>query len=343
MKKIISIIAVVAMLASMCTFTAFAQNTRTITLSASAEKANVGDSIEFLATLSTSNAVKAMGTKIAFDPNDLELGISAESAAVLDEYKDFVGTADFPTNDSVTEAILGRKSYVSDTYANTYATYGNKNLGNATIDYEEKDGLGRVAFGYAITSAKNALNKVDNMLVGGAVLKVKTTEQKQTTIKLIETNTTDGSNTKYDSIVNEVVINLNGFGEVVEPTIPTAEDLGLETDASQVAKITENVMTSNGWSINKALVFKSAIFAEADVVEYGTEITCEGRKGVLEIKNDKSGSVADAVKTFYAAVTSIRDINLDRTFTAKAYADVTVDGVTTRIYAETPASAVYGN
>jgi hypothetical protein len=128
-----------------------------------------------------------------------------------------------------------------------------------------------------------------------------------------------------------------------EPEGPTAETLGLFTDASQNFKITENVMTSNGWSINKALAFVSGIYADADVITFGTEITCEGYDNVLDIPAANTYEAATNVKGFVAAVTSIRNDNLTKTFTAKAYADVTVDGETTRIYAENAASAVYGN
>ncbi len=230
MKKIISLMTVVAMIVSMSSLTAFATNTRTVTLSTDVTTANVGDEIEALATLDTSNTVKTIGVKIAFDPNDLELGVSAESKAVAEEYADYIGTEDFPTIDDVTKTILGRASYVSDNYANTYAGYAStKNLGAATIDYQEKDGLGKVTFGYAISTAKNALNKIDNMIIGGVVLKVKTTAKKQTTIKLVEAANSDKDDTAYNTIVNEVVINLNGYvpgSDPVDPITVTEADNG---------------------------------------------------------------------------------------------------------------------
>lgn len=129
----------------------------------------------------------------------------------------------------------------------------------------------------------------------------------------------------------------------VEPEVPTAADLGLFTDASQNFKVTDKVMTSNGYSIEKALGFVSGIYADAAVVTYGTEITCEGFTKVLEIPAVNTYEAMENVKGFVAAVTSIRNDNLNKTFTAKAYADVTVGEETVRIYAEEAATAVYGN
>lgn len=149
----------------------------------------------------------------------------------------------------------------------------------------------------------------------------------------------------YNADFDEVeVVTVNGIITVAAPgpVVPTAEDLGLVTDA-QVARISENVMTNNGYAINKALVFKSAIYANAAVDACGTVITCEDRQGELVIPVKDSGEVDNNVKTFYAAVTSIRDINLDKTFTAKAYADVTVGESKARVYAEDAATAVYND
>jgi hypothetical protein len=137
---------------------------------------------------------------------------------------------------------------------------------------------------------------------------------------------------------NEITVVVKGG----EPTIPTAEDLGLHTDA-QVGRVATPVMTSNGYEINKALVFKSSIYADAAVDACGTVITCEDRNGELVIPVKDSGEVDGNVKTFYAAVTSIRDTNLDKAFTAKAYADVTVGDASAKVYAEEAATAVYGN
>lgn len=347
MKKIISLIAVVVMLASMFTVPAFAADVRTLTLATTDEdlKVNAGDEFDITVSVDTSNTIKTIGFKIAFDPNDIELGTSASADLVAEEYADFIGTEDFPTLDSACIAVNGYASYVDDGYISTYGGYAStKNLGAATVGFEEKDGLGKVGFGYAVTTAKNALNKIDNMVIGGAVLKVKTTEAKQTTITIVEASSSNKNNElAYSTIANEIVLNLNGYGEVVEPEVPTAADLGLFTDASQNFKVAEKVMTSNGYSIEKALGFVSGIYADAAVVTYGTEITCEGFDKVLEIPAVNTYEAMENVKGFVAAVTSIRNDNLNKTFTAKAYADVTVGEETVRIYAEEAATAVYGN
>lgn len=128
-----------------------------------------------------------------------------------------------------------------------------------------------------------------------------------------------------------------------EVTVPTAKDLGLFTDASQNFKVAEKVMTSNGYSINKALGFVSGIYADATAVTYGTEITCDGYAKVLDIPAANTYEAAENVKGFVAAVTSIRNENLNKVFTAKAYADVTVGEETVRVYAENVATAVYAN
>lgn len=128
-----------------------------------------------------------------------------------------------------------------------------------------------------------------------------------------------------------------------EPVVPTAEELGLFTDDKQVLKIAENVMTSNGYAIDKALAFVSGIYADADVITYGTEITCEGYAKVLDIPAVNTYEVSETVKGFVAAVTSIRNENLNKAFSAKAYADVTVGEETVRVYAEDVATAIYAN
>ena len=164
--------------------------------------------------VNTSNGISALQAKIVFNSNDIELGLSDESKAVIEEYEEYIGTEDFPTVDSLVAEVLGRNSYVSDIFANTYDRYPkNGQLGSATIGYEVKDGAGKVAFAYVISNAKTESNKIDNMLVGGVVLKVKTSEKKQTTIRIIESKWSDGLHTSLDFVTNEITLNLNGYGE----------------------------------------------------------------------------------------------------------------------------------
>jgi hypothetical protein len=139
-------------------------------------------------------------------------------------------------------------------------------------------------------------------------------------------------------------VTIKVIGEEEEEKAPTAADLGLFTDASQNFKVTTPVMTSNKYAIEKALGFVSGIYADAAVVKYGTEITCEGyEEKVLDIPAANTYDADANVKGFVAAVTSIRNENLNKTFTAKAYADVTVGEETIRIYADNAATAVYAN
>ncbi len=224
MKKILLTFSLVASILATSVVPAFAAGD--LTLTSTKDAANVGEEFVVTATMDTSNGVKTIGFKIAFDPNDFELGVSEESKALEAEYGEYIGTDDFPTLDSVTQAMLGRDSYVSDEYANTYAGYATtKNLGTATIGYEEKDGLGKIGFAYGVQNAKNALNKIDEMVLGGAVLKVKTTEKKEATVYIVEADWSDKNNTGYKCATNEIKIALNGY---------TGEQAGGSVDADPV-------------------------------------------------------------------------------------------------------------
>ncbi len=210
MKKIISIFMLTVVMFTMCTINVFAASG--LTLVTSTETAVVGDEVVLAATLDTSNGVKTVGFKIAFDPNDFELGTSAQADQIAEEYADYIGTPEYPTLDSVTLEAIGFASYVSDEYISTYSGYqSNKNLGNATIGFEEKDGAGKVGFAYAITTAKGNLNKIDNMMLGGAVLKVKTDAKKESTIKILEATFSGSDNATVNLTTNEVKIALNGY------------------------------------------------------------------------------------------------------------------------------------
>jgi len=213
MKKIISILTLTVIMFTLCTVNVFAASN--LTLSSSVSAAATGEEIILSTILDTSNGLKAVGFKITFDTNDFELGISTESKAAADAYADYIGTPEFPTLDDVTNTLLGRASYVDDAYYNAYNGYATtKKFDSATMGgYEAKDGVGYITFGYASEKAKNALNKQDSMSVGGAVLKVKTTEKKEATITLTSATYagTDGVDTPC--VTNEVKIALNGYGE----------------------------------------------------------------------------------------------------------------------------------
>ena len=198
MKKIISILTLMVIMFTVCTVNVFAATT--------------GEEVIFSVSLDTTNGTKTLGFKITFDPNDFELGTSTAADNAAEEYAEYIGTEAYPTLDAVTKELLGRASYVDDGYADTYAGYaGNKNLGTAEIGFEEKDGKGLIGFGYAVGTAKGALNKIDNMSVGGAVLKVKTTEKKEATILITEATYSGSDGVDTPCTANEVKIALNGY------------------------------------------------------------------------------------------------------------------------------------
>jgi len=345
LKRIISILTVVMLVVSMFSITAMAADPKTMTIALLADKANAGDEITVNAVLASTVEVKDMQVYIEFDPADFELGTSDAADDLYAEYGEYVGTEDYPTLDDLCKDQLGVASYVDTAYYDAYsALKDTKKWGSPAIGAEVKDGMMNVMFSYMKTGAISKLNNTNDLSVGGAVLKVATAEQKQSVISVKKSFTTyDTSGTKLNVVSEDVVVNLNGYGEVVEPEVPTAADLGLFTDATQNAKVTEKVMTSNGYSIEKALLFVSGINNDAAVVAYGTEITCEGFDKPLDIPCANYYAASETVKGFVAAVSSIRNTNLTKTFTARAYADVTVGEKTERIYATDAATAVYGN
>ena len=249
MKKIISVFALVACVAAMCVAPVYAAGG--LTLSSSAVTANKGDEIILSTTLDTTQGLKTLGLKIAFDLDDFELGVSDESKAIAAEYADYIGTPEYPTLDAVTMEAIGRASYVDDTYANTYASYAsNKNLGAATIDYEEKDGFGYVTFGYAIATAKGSLNKLTDMAVGGIVLNAKTADKKEAKITIEEATYSGADGVDTPCVSNEIAIALNGYGTDPKAEVAALEDGGdMYGMKTKVAKV-----TTNGAEVSKAKV-----------------------------------------------------------------------------------------
>lgn len=136
----------------------------------------------------------------------------------------------------------------------------------------------------------------------------------------------DTYNVEFDYITFEMVsgkITVESDAPVYTEKDP--EYHGLTTDATQVAKVLENVDVKNNngeeYKIKSAIAFVSAINADAEVVEYGTNIYCAGYDGkVLTIKANNPYDVTADIKGFVAAVSSIREANYGKTFTAKAYA-----------------------
>lgn len=211
MKKFLSMTLVVAMMA-VSSVTAFAAAEFTTTTSATT--ANAGDEVVISETLNTTNGVATMGIKFKFSLNDFELGTSDKADGYAVEYADLIGTPDFPTLDSVCETMDGVPSHVADAFITTHGSYADKQkyTGASTKGaYEEKDGYGYVTFAHANDSAKNALNKTDNYLVGAVVLKAKTTDKKEATIEVVEASYSGSNLVDTPVTCNSVTIALNGY------------------------------------------------------------------------------------------------------------------------------------
>ena len=112
---------------------------------------------------------------------------------------------------------------------------------------------------------------------------------------------------------------------IVDDKTPVEKN-GLFTDASQKLQITEPKMTSNGYAIDKALIFASSINATNDASEYGTAILREGfgeftadNEFLFKVKAENTYDVDTDTKGFLGAISSIREGNYGKTFSAKAY------------------------
>lgn len=147
----------------------------------------------------------------------------------------------------------------------------------------------------------------------------------------------DVYNADMDDVVFETV---NGV-ITVEADAP-ADPYELETNYVAAAKNIPVTSSQYGsYNVNTALIFGSSIkTGSADV--FGTKITLKDYEGEpLYIEASEAAKyVAGAGKTgFTAAVTSIREANLDKTFVAEAYA---VDANGEKVYGEA-AEAVFND
>lgn len=247
----------------------------------------------------------------------------------------------------ITEVNVGDSFYLYLTCATKTELFGfNLSIDTTAFEISEDDS----DFGYhSGAPVVNPNGIVNTMNVGGMASKNRAIEA-YVAVTAVAAGTYDITfNGAADGfLVGDAVscdpqtVTIKVIGEEEEEKAPTAAELGLFTD-DQVLKIAEDVMTNNGYSINKALAFVSGIYADAAVVTYGTEITCEGFTKVLDIPAVNTYDAAENVKGFVAAVTSIRNENINKAFTAKAYADVTVGEETVRVYAEDVATAIYAN
>lgn len=112
-----------------------------------------------------------------------------------------------------------------------------------------------------------------------------------------------------------------------EPEVPTAESIGLKTDDTQILRLKDvKVNNDNGesYTVNTALGFVSCVNKDANATDLYTQINLEGWAGApLDINAKNTTEIGDKIY-FVAAVTSIREANLNKAFSAKAFA--TVDG-----------------
>lgn len=342
MKKIISLLCVVAVLLStMACMTAFAEKSD-VDISVKLNKYEYSE--EFGAAL--------LYVDVVLDLPDLSAAVNAGNAFAAKWNGKLLQTMSWGLKYDAEKLIYGAGLGVdSNAVASaTETTAGTiKAVSDASTDYTKwyagGDAVWTLCFmvldqdyapEFEITVADTAAAIV-------TYVNAKNTVSNDSNTSVYKVSVTEATGNQYPlSTSSEAIASYNDTVNV-GPVIPTAADLGLFTDASQNFKVAEKVMTSNGYSIEKALGFVSGIYADAAVVTYGTEITCEGFDKVLEIPAVNTYEAMENVKGFVAAVTSIRNDNLNKTFTAKAYADVTVGEETVRIYAEEAATAVYGN
>lgn len=324
-SKVFSMLLTVALLATMFVVTASADvvtlSGQRIELTAPTGEINVGDKISIPITISNPLDIQGVNITITWDPTMLK----ADPTFKLGKYNCFTYPKANEDGVSIQDAM---KDVNVNEVANGKLVYGAA-AGYAFEGYETPLSAGTLNFTVLDAAAgKNVTVTVADAVTGttGAI------------VSGTYATYIDNSNVAFDAPVNATFKVAGG-----EPEVPTAADLGLFTDATQNAKVTEKVMTSNGYSIEKALLFVSGINKDAAVVAYGTEITCEGFTKVLDIPCANFYDASETVKGFVAAVSSIRNDNLTKTFTAKAYADVTVGEETVRIYATDAATAVYGN
>ena len=96
------------MVVTMCSVSVFADHAHTLTLACSDEDgaAVVGDEFVASVTLGTSDGIQALTTKIVFDPNDFEFGMSDDAKAF---YEDF--TADSLDYETFEEYYEGEGDY----------------------------------------------------------------------------------------------------------------------------------------------------------------------------------------------------------------------------------------
>lgn len=146
----------------------------------------------------------------------------------------------------------------------------------------------------------------------------------------------DTYNANFDFVEFEVV-----SGKITVEADAPADPYELSTDYVAAAKNIPVTSQYGSYNVNTALIFGSSINT-GSAEKFGTEITLKDYKGKpLDIEASEAAKyVAGAGKTgFTAAVTSIREANLDKTFVAKAYA---IDANGEKVYGEA-AEAIFNN
>lgn len=178
MKRFIATFMSALMLVAAMATTAFAAD-YTLTLSTDVDSAKAGEYVKVFTNLDTNVGVKALQFSITFDPNDFEIANDPACVEDADEY-------------------LPAKNYVPYEY---WVEYGDaksaKKWGDATVGAELRAEGYCVTFAYAKASA--VTSSLDDMLVGGAYLKVKSATAKTSDIKLTYVEIGDGAGAKKRS------------------------------------------------------------------------------------------------------------------------------------------------
>ena len=227
MKKFVSMFTIVATVLTMSSVSVFADYASTLTMSSTAidNKATSDQEVIVSTTLGDSKGIKGLSYKFTFDNRDFELGVSedAKEYYMNSEYEEDLNLDYDGDWEALTKDFCGHYSYVDDTYNSTWKTYtiDEKAISAPEIFVFTEGNTTTVAFGYSRSAAITTAKRVREMLVGGIVLKVKTSEKKPSTITLTEATASgaDGIDTP-STIANSITLDLNGYtGEQAEDEV----------------------------------------------------------------------------------------------------------------------------
>lgn len=228
MKRFIATFMSALMLVAAMATTAFAAD-YTLTLSTDVDSAKAGEYVKVFTNLDSNVGVKALQFSITFDPNDFEI---AEDPACIEDADEYIPA----------------KNYVPYEY---WVEYGDvksaRKWGDATIGAEQRAEGYCVTFAYAKATAVSTL--VEDMLVGGAYLKVKSATAKTSDIKLTYVTIGDGAGAKKEVESNTVAFNITADAPSVEVATSGAwkTDKGLLVIGKVTGEYTEKGITVDGY------------------------------------------------------------------------------------------------